>query len=325
MDNIYLDPDFSYIRVEGLADDVPGVINYLKDQLKGFIPSKSEYQKALAKSKRPMMGMGSSQSSKVFEKTYNSLIYAEEKYSINPEPLDYDKLTQFAQNYFHPSNMIISVVSPQKPQNVFNLLPWDAKKAFQNLNIVEEPYFRPLKEGTQPIRKEIEKGGERSFLFWGYVKTIDKADKPELRALGLLLSDHIIFEVREKQGRAYRMKAGIDLVGNKALFFINLGTRPVNIDPILEQAPGFFSQEVIDSFDERNLQKSINMYLGRMMFRRLSSINKGYYLGHSEYFHKNIMYDSEFLLNLKKVTLSDVQKVAERYMKTDNPVTVIVR
>jgi len=162
-------------------------------------------------------------------------------------------------------------------------------------------------------------------LFWGFVKSIDETDKPALRVLGLLLSDHIIFDVREKQGRAYRMKAGIDLVGDHALFFINLGTRPTNIDPILEQSPEFFSQEIVENFKDFDLQKSSNMYLGRMMFRRLSSINKGYYLGHSEYFHQNIMYDTEFLTKLKNVTISDVQKVAEKYMVITNPVTVIVR
>ncbi len=191
--------------------------------------------------------------------------------------------------------------------------------------VVDEPYIRSLKVGSEEVREESNGGGERSFLFWGFVKGIDKEDKPALQALGLLLSDHIIFEIREKQGRAYRMKAGVDIIGDHTLFYINLGTRPANIDPILEQSPGFFNQELVETFKDFDLQKSLNMYLGRMMFRRLSSINKGYYLGHSEYFHQNIMYDSEFLAKLKNVTLSDVQKVADKYMKITNPVTVIVR
>jgi predicted Zn-dependent peptidase len=272
-----------------------------------------------------MMGMGSNRSSKLFEKTYRSLIYDDDKYAVNSKPLTYNELCTFAESYFHPSNMIISIISPETPQNIFDLFKWEVEKPSTNNMIVNEPYIRSLKAGTAPIRKESEGGGERSFLFWGFVKAVDDDDKPALRALGLLLSDHIIFKIREEQGRAYRMKAGIDLVEDQVLFYINLGTRPVNIDPILEQAPGFFSQETIKSFKDFDLQKAINMYLGRMMFRRLSSINKGYYLGHSEYFHQNIMYDSEFLTKLKNITLSDVQKVAEKYMEITNPVTVIVR
>jgi predicted Zn-dependent peptidase len=157
------------------------------------------------------------------------------------------------------------------------------------------------------------------------VAVVDVKDKPALKALDLLLSDRITFEVREKQGRAYRMHAGADLVGNHALFNINLGTRPANIDSLLLQVPGFFDQKVIESFTEFDLEKSLNMYLGRMMFRRLSSINRGYYLGHSQYFYNDINYDANFHEALKNVTLEDVKKVAEKYMVIKNPVTVIVR
>ena len=49
MDNIYLSPAFGYIRVEGLADDVAGVIKYLNAQMLNFIPTESEYDKAVKK------------------------------------------------------------------------------------------------------------------------------------------------------------------------------------------------------------------------------------------------------------------------------------
>jgi predicted Zn-dependent peptidase len=62
-----------------------------------------------------------------------------------------------------------------------------------------------------------------------------------------------------------------------------------------------------------------------MMFRRLSSINRGYYLGHSQYFYNEINYDANFHEALKIVTLEDVKTVAEKYMVIKNPVTVIVR
>jgi predicted Zn-dependent peptidase len=121
------------------------------------------------------------------------------------------------------------------------------------------------------------------------------------------------------------MQAGADIKGNHALFYVNMGTRPENIDPLIPQIPGFFDQKVVDSFTEYDLDKSINMYLGRMMFRRLSSINRAYYLGHSQYFHDDINYDADFHQALKNVTLADVRMVAQKYMIIKNPVTVVVR
>jgi len=325
MDDIYLDPDFSYIRVEGLAENVKGIIEYIKQQLTDFTPTEDEFQKALAKTKRPMMGMGSSKASEIFTKTYKSLIYEPLKYSANTNPLTYEELKKLGIEYFHPSNMIISVVSPVSSDSINFMFRWETTEHQKNYTIENIPYTSKLIEQSKPVQEELKSGGEQSFLFWGFVTNVEKKDKPALKALDLLLSDRIIFDIREKQGRAYRMQAGADLIGNHVLFYINMGTRPANIDTLLQQAPGFFDQKVVKSFTAFDLEKSLNMYLGRMLFRRLSSINRGYYLGYSQYFYNDINYDANFHRDLKKVTLEEVKTVAKKYMMIKNPVIVIVR
>jgi predicted Zn-dependent peptidase len=221
--------------------------------------------------------------------------------------------------------MIISVVSPVSADSIFTLFRWETDPPKNSYAIEKIPSTSSLRTVTEPVKEELKEDGERSFLFWGFVTKVEEKDKPALKALDLLLSDRIIFDVREKQGRAYRMRAGADIVGDHALFYINLGTRPSNIEPLLPQIPGFFDQKVVESFTEFDLEKSLNMYLGRMMFRRLSSINRAYYLGHSQYFHDDIIYDANFHAELKNVTLDKVKTVAQKYMIVKNPVTVIVR
>ena len=124
---------------------------------------------------------------------------------------------------------------------------------------------------------------------------------------------------------AYRMHAGISLIKNIALFSINFGTRPENVDVLVPQFPGFFSLKMLNDVDDASLEKSVNMYLGRMMFRRLSSINQAYYLGHSLYFDNDINSDAEFLNGLKAVSLDDVNRVAKKYMDGEKPISIIVR
>ena len=175
------------------------------------------------------------------------------------------------------------------------------------------------------INVQKDGGGNRSYLFWGFIKEIDSTDKLALEALSLVLSDTIVFDIRERQGMAYRMSAGVELIQNKALFFIRMGTRPQNVDKLLPQYPNFFKMKILDAITEKELEKSVNMYLGRMMFRRLSSINQAYYLAHSLYFYSDIDYDKRFLDELKKVKLKDVKRVAKKYMKIKNPVVVVVR
>ena len=124
---------------------------------------------------------------------------------------------------------------------------------------------------------------------------------------------------------AYRMNAGIDVIVDKALFSINMGTRPENIDKLIPQFPVFFTTDYTKSFTEEDLVKSVNMYLGKMMFRRLSSINQAYYLGHSYYFDNDINFDIEELNKLKNVTFEDIQRVAVKYLNVTNPIQVIIK
>ena len=324
MDDIYMDPDFGYIRVEALAESMDKTIALLNREMLNFIPTQKEYQQAVAKSKRmnPMMMGGGNPAKELFKRTYKSIIYKDNPYTPQKGTPSYEDLVAFAKAYFIPSNMVISVVSPESPQQVQQQFA-----AFSGReNSVTAPVFiRQLRLQQTPKQVTKSADGNRAYLFWGFTKEIDPADKAALKALSLLLSDKIVFDIREKQGLAYHMSAGIQLNGNRALFYIEQGTRPQNVDKLTPQYPGFFDIKMLNDLDSKDLEKAVNMYLGRMMFRRLSSINQGFYLGTSYYFHNDIQYDSNFLKELKSVQMNDVQNAAKKYMIPENPVSVIVK
>ena len=85
------------------------------------------------------------------------------------------------------------------------------------------------------------------------------------------------------------------------------------------------SRQTLGRLTEEDVQKTINMYLGRMMFRRLSSINQAYYLGTSLFFENDMNHDQAFLEALSAVTLEDVNRVAAKYLSARNTITVVVR
>ena len=323
MDDIYLHPDFGYVRAEGLADDVPGAISYLNSQLKDFVPTEDEFNMAVEKYKGiGMMLMGGDKSKKLFDETYKSLVYEPDPFSKSQPPLTYENLVAFAKEYFRPANMIISVVSPAGPESIDSLFDRFGFTPSRD----EPPVFTPT-FSMQSKATTIEKAGsgERSYIFWGFVSQIDPNDAPVLQALSLVLADDIVFDIREKQGMAYNMSAGIEVIKDKALFFVSQGTRPQNIDTLAPQYPRFFRAAVIDTLTQQKLDRSVNMYLGRMMFRRLSSINQAFYLGSSMYFFNDFNYDRKFLERLKNVSVAEVRNAAKKYMIVNNPMTIIVR
>ncbi len=324
MDNIYLDPSFGYIRVEGLADDVEGAVDFLNDQFINFVPTKKEFEKAKKKlSIIETMARGN-KTKKLFNSKLNEVLYKPEKYKESKNELTFENLLQFGKDYFTPGNMIISVVSPESPENI--------EKYFNNFSSPDSTqlfsgsgYYKKFKSITHPVKIDTNGGGEQAYLYFGFQKEIQQKEKPSILALSLLLRNDLIFNIREKQGLAYRMGAGVKIIGNKAMFYINMGTRPENVKKLIPQFPKLFPPEFADSITSDKLKKAVNMYLGRMMFRRLSSINQAYYLAHSLYFFNDINYDNKFLTALKNVTLKEVKAVAKKYLKVENPVEIYIR
>ena len=62
-----------------------------------------------------------------------------------------------------------------------------------------------------------------------------------------------------------------------------------------------------------------------MSLMSLSSVNQAYYLAHSYYFDKDMSYDNRILEQLKKVSVTDVKMVAEKYLNPEKTITVIIR
>jgi zinc protease len=328
MDDIYLHPDFGYIRAEGLAaaDDLSGVISYLSTQLNTFVPTVGEFTKAVAKTKHPGGGgMTGSKTNELFTRSYTNAVYEANAFPDIINEISYDDLLKFKEVYLTPANVIISVVSPATPDSLYRLfrknMPVTKKEGIDR----QPAYQRALKLLTAEFNNDFQGSAEQSYLFWGFTAEILPADRPALEVFSQILADRIIFNVREKQGRAYRMNTGIEVVNDKALFYFRLGTRPANIDALLPQLPAFFDPAMVNSITAAELEKTLNQYLGRMMFRRLSSINQAYYLAYSLYFYGNSEFDQQLLKQIKQVTLEDIKRVAGKYMVVRNPVTVIMR
>ncbi len=320
MDNIYLHPDFGYIRVEGLANDLAGTITFLNTEMNGFTPTPEEFKIAQGKFSQSMMHGGKDKAKDLFNTLVDSTLHGSVAME-NDKALTYDNLVRFAQVYFAPENRLVSVVSPKPAKLVSRLMLTGSGSPAKTYPFTDKSY---IKSGT-PVYVDVPGGGERTYLFWGFIKDIDRGDEPALKALGLILSDKITFDVREKQGLAYRMTATSAVRDDKALFYISLGTRPQNAEILLPQFESLMSKQSLGELSEDDVQKTINMYLGRMMFRRLSSINQAYYLGTSLFFENDMNHDEAFLDALKAVTLEDVNRVADKYLSAENAISIVVR
>jgi predicted Zn-dependent peptidase len=322
MDDIYTHPDFGYVRVEGLSRHATEIIGFLNDAILHFVPTPEEFGKAQSKLKRMAMMHCENPAAETFEKEYKTRIYVQQPEQEEVED-SYENLLQFGKAYFQPGNMILSIVS-HLDAGTLGAEFASFSSEVPDIADIPAPLSKELKIPENGEELKIDLDVEQAKIFYGYVKSVDEKDRAALRALSLLLRDEIIFNIREKQGLAYRMGAGISVLGDKALFYINMGTRPENVKTLEPQFAELFSRETISLWTEKDLNKAVSMYLGRMMFRRLSSINQGFYLGNSLYLHDDISWDQNQLELLKQVTFEDVTRVAELYLGVENPISIIV-
>jgi len=323
MDNIYLDEDFGYIRAESLHKNWETALTWLRGQLDGFVPTLEEYERAVANHSRSVkQHLDKELASEVFSKTYKEMTFELPRLAASPK-LSFKNLLSFTKEYFSWTNLILSVVSPVEPKKIASLFKSHLEASTPK--ITPPRFIKKIKLPSDASLTQREGKGGRSYLFTGFSVPIHKDEKPALTALSILLSERVSFEIREKMGMAYGISSGVQTLGERALFYLRLGTRPENVEALRGKWRGFFEPSVLDDLDNLAFEKAVNKYLGRMMFRRLSSINQAFYLSRSLYIHSDPLHSRSFLDKMAELKLSDVQKVAQKYLKIERPTEVIVR
>ncbi len=322
MDDIYLSPSFGYIRVEGLATDIEAVIDVLNSEMLAFVPSKKEFEKQI---KITSMGGGrpKNKSKDSFKQHYEKLLVLPKNTEQPTKQLDYLSFLAFGKDYFTPNNIIVSVVSNEKPASINRYYAdFKSKDHARFKGLAQQQSFK-LQDSKKTINEDF--SSEQAYTFYGFVKEVDAKDKVALTILSLMLKDEISFNIREKQGLAYRMSAGIKLINDTALIYVDIPTLPKNIDKLINQFPTLISPKFAKNITQEKLEITINKYLGKMMFRRLSSINQAYYLAHSYYFDGDMTTDERFLETVKQIKLTDIKKVAKKYLVNENPIQITVK
>lgn len=325
MDDIYLHRDFGYLRAEAIGSDVPDFLQRLVTQIQAFEPDEDVFRDSVKALQQSKAMAGGEKNRTLFTDTYKEQIYAPRIYPAADEIPTFAQLQEFRRHYLAISNMILSVVSTESVSEVIETVSASIQPGSASTTPAFEVDDLRLNSNASPVDIELERGGKQSYLFYGYTKDIEAPDIAPLEVLSLMLRDQALFDIREKQGLAYRMDVGIKAHGNRAIAYLNMGTRPENIDKLIPQMNSVFSTDYLPPIDQKSLDRLINKHLGRMSFRRLSSANQGYYAAHSLYFFNDINYDKDRLADLASVTVEDVQRVAERYLRARNPWQIVVR
>ena len=282
MDDYYLNPSWSFVRLEAPADNIEKAVRLATDHLFNSVLTEEDMKGAIAGLRRELAVRSGSASAKLWATIRRSL-FGEHIYSrsVFPDPSDLakvtlDQLAIFRQKSLCGSNLIVSIVSPldsaaafERFEDVFLDLPSGKKK--DCLSVVDA-----VAVGMHDEKNE--KSGVYMAAGWRLIDpSIEEAAAASVASE--LLSRRMQLEIRETQGLAYSTGASVKFFEGALMITASLGTRKENLEKATEALKREIQGLGIDPVTAGEVVIAKNRMISKLARRRLSSINKAFSIG----------------------------------------------
>lgn len=324
MDDYYTSGEFSFIRLETTAGNGAEALSILLD----LIQHASFNSKAAAEEKQAqsmLLARNADSARTRAGALMAGAIYGDHPLARSPEGdagtlegIDYDVLRQIYRRAFVPSNLILTVVSPDDHAAIARQVETQlSARGDMRLDIQAPP--RTL----EPARFTDTLGGRMGAIRMGSNFRIDAGDRTALDLLVAVLSNRQMMDLRETRGLSYSVGAAVSVNGEDASFssWLNppLSRLAEGEAALLESINGFSAA----SITQEELDKARSARQGRLMMRRLSSIAQAYYMFLCERENDPSGY-LETYARMDAVTLADLSRVYDSYLAGLPYVTVVV-
>ncbi len=197
------------------------------------------------------------------------------------ETPELSQVKRFMKFYLSPSNMIVSVVGDVDGKTVEKLIGRDFSGWGASVHGVDA-YQAKLEI---PVKKTVEFETRRKSQ--GYVllarplkKNLTLSDIAALLLLSRRISDEISFQLREREGLAYSIGAGIRNIGDNYFLVLAMGTAPKYVKSAADRMNGILTRILSEkAIPEAELERFRNSLLISRIMKRLPNVNKAFFIG----------------------------------------------
>jgi len=236
-----------------------------------------------------------------------------------------DDLALHHKIFYDPSNLIMTVVSNEKPRQV---MKW-VKKKFKNLS----PYPVGLKQSGMPtagkmmgvieVKQPMDK--EQVYIYLGgIVPGLTSDSAPALSLAVAILSSRLKLNLREEQGLAYSVGAGVRYLEDFGWFTCSMGTGYENFETARDGILAEIENLKTGALEQTELDKTRNSLWGSMLMRNMSCVNQAYNMAYYEYVGVGHDFDDGYRERMDKVTIDDVKQAADNFLDTENYIMAYV-
>jgi zinc protease len=317
-----------------LSDIADSSLEILSDMM--FNPSfpKEELEKAvtnqIAKLKKAEAGSGWKVSRFLFESVYRDHPYGRKSAGTEEslKKITRQELIKFHKKYFQPENTVMVMYGDLTPEQMINLIDryfgnWKNEKPLKMEKYPEmKPNQRAVKVFPMPEKKQVD---IRIGLRWvpKNDKDIDALDIMERVLGGSSLSSRLGVNIRDNKGLAYGIGCQSKTRLYGGIWFIQSRTEPKNVKQLIKSALAEIERIKKEPVTDEELSDAIRFYQG-IMPMVVETVDGIASIVKDQIFYNLPMDDFDtYVDRIGKITKDDVQRVANKYLDTNNLVITI--
>jgi predicted Zn-dependent peptidase len=285
-DNRYHVPDFSYVRIEGPEGSFAEALMMLAEMVRAPEWDDEGWRSAVAghASAKEADNRGSEMAQQLF---FESLLGPDHPLSLpvsGPQgeaAPDSESVKafwgQWPTGYFTPDRLVVTVASPLPAEETLELVE-DALSGGPTAQPARGPYPDPVTTGEAP---SVEIGAAPQVtLLWGRLAEVEPEDRAPLLVAMDALSDRMTAVIREREGLAYRLGAGVrPIPGGGWILSARVGTRPENSQRVAELLEDLVVELGTDRLSAGDLERLNARARRTRMLRGLSAASRAYRVG----------------------------------------------
>jgi zinc protease len=326
--DFYTSREYGYIRLEALADNSSEALALLAEILTepGLAPEDVEKVRA---DLRAFVESGAEQPRRVAEALlYRTLVpghpLGKPIYGTASSigTLSREQLLALRERYLGAGNLIVSIVSGLPAESAIAA----ARETLSTIppgSVTPPAPPLPMTRGIREVRQHLGKP-QAQLLFAKVLPVVSEQERFALEIAGSILSARLFGTLREKEGLAYSIDAGVSFPQGGTLLLIGMGTAPQNV----ERAKAGILRELKAVAEtpptKEEVERRANGLAGRLAMRMLSSINRAYYLGVAEFRGLPLGHWETYRQSLLSVTPEEVAEVLRKYFGQDDYFLAIV-
>ena len=320
-DDYYTDPSHSFVRLEVQAGNWLPALDLLAELVRLPALAEGEFE-TLHTARLVRAEKEASSPAEVGTAAYRAALLGGDHPLASPVVgtpaslgnVTHERLVEFAGAYLGPRALILSVVGPHEPEDVFGAV------AERFASAEPGPGWSPARPwpltGAAGPPIEVALGADQARIYLGRIGAAAAADRPGLTLLAAIASDRLAMTLREEQGLAYRLGASVAFADEPATAWltVQMGTRPENRDQALAGLRGQMDGLRTQMVEEEEIDRIRAVLESRALMRRMTAVNRARYLGLRAFRGVAEREDLDALEALDQVSRDQLERLAAEWL-----------